>query len=88
VEGMVRDGLNYEQVAQKLNYTPKWTTNGSSLSSVDGGEKSNGKGKAATAAAPAAAPPAKRKDEPAQVGKPLGNTPSRNPLDMIKVGDC
>ncbi|GIL61955.1 hypothetical protein Vafri_16315 [Volvox africanus] len=75
----LQSGATLEEVARRLNYTPKTgssgtTSNGSSqaptpTSSMDGG----------------APVPAESRTvvQPAQVGTPLG-TPKRNPLDMIK----
>lgn len=78
IEEKLRNGQTLEQIAQQLNYTPKWTSSSSSasFSSMDEGPKSKEK------AAPPPPPP--KQNQPPQVGSSM-HAPKRNPLDMIKV---
>lgn len=82
LEEQLRGGMTIDQICKKLNYTlkapsPSASRSGGSLSSVD-------------QASPSPAPYVKKASAPLQVGAPLGGTPKRNPLDLVKVrgGGC
>ncbi|GAX78330.1 hypothetical protein CEUSTIGMA_g5772.t1 [Chlamydomonas eustigma] len=69
----VQGGVSFEELAARLNHTPKWHSNGSATAAAP-----------AASAAAVTAPPAKVQPQSAKIGQPLGGVRNRNPLDLIK----